>query len=117
MLTSRLKFGVTSTLLISGGLPLAGSILIRLYFSDWYWFQEHLHMVAEATGAFIALIVAVLLLLQMRVEQNATHYIWVSSARSSAWGCSMDSMRDSMGAQGLFGRIAWLHWLADCCSA
>src|ERR1035441_7026717 len=76
----RFKFGIVATLIISGGLPLAGSVLIQFYFSDWRWTQEAFHSEVEAAGTFIALTVAILLLLQRRVQEDDVHFIWVASA-------------------------------------
>ena len=79
MLKPRIHFGVVATFLISGAIPLAGSILVQLYFPDWHWTHEPFHSVVEAAGAFIALTVAVLLL-QMRGRQDAVHFTWIASA-------------------------------------
>lgn len=80
MVKPRIRSGIAATLLISGGLPLAGSILVRLSLPNWHWTHEPLHSVVEGAGAFIALTVAALLPLQLRLQQTGVHFIWMASA-------------------------------------
>lgn len=77
----QFTFGIVVTLIISVGLPLAGSVLIQLVdLSNWRWIPVRLHSVVEITGPLIALGVALLLLPRRGAEQGVVHFIWVSSA-------------------------------------
>ncbi|MBI4441963.1 MAG: sensor histidine kinase [Acidobacteria bacterium] len=77
-MTARFQFGIASTFIISGFLPIAGSFFVLRLFG-WDRTHEPLHSAIEATGALIALTVAVLLL-QMRGGQEFAHFTWIASA-------------------------------------
>ena len=80
MNNSRFKLYLIITLVLSGLLPIAGSIFFHLFLSDRYWVDEPLHSVVEAVGSFTALSLALLILILKKNKGVPSYYIWVSCA-------------------------------------
>ena len=80
MKDSSFKFGAIKMLLLGVVFPVTGSLVLRLFLSDWRWVHEPIHSVTEAFGAFAALTLAALLLLLRKHEKDISHNLWVASA-------------------------------------
>lgn len=106
MFKPRIHFGVIATFLVSGAVPLAGSALVHIYFSESHGIHEPLHSVIEAAGAFIAITLAVLLL-QMRAGQDMVHFTWIASALISMG--VLDGFHSGLDPGAAF---VWTHSLA-----
>jgi two-component system cell cycle sensor histidine kinase/response regulator CckA len=77
---SRFKLYLIITLVLSGLLPIIGSTFLHLFLLDRYWINEPLHSVFEALGSFIALSLAILILLLQKNKRIPSYYMWVSCA-------------------------------------
>lgn len=77
---SRALFVIAITLLLSGILPIIGSVIMQRFLPGQRWVQESFHSSIEAVGALVALMLGVLLLLMMKHRKDLAHYVWVSSA-------------------------------------
>ena len=75
---SRSKLGVMSMIALGGVLPVTGSIISHLFLRGWRWDSIPAHSVAEAVGAFAALTLAILLLMQKKTERAGEYRVWVS---------------------------------------
>ena len=75
---SRSNLGVMSMIVLGGVLPVAGTIVSRLFLRDWRWNSIPAHSVDEAVGAFAALTLAMMLLMQQRTEKNVGYRVWMA---------------------------------------
>ena len=73
------NFGVMGMIALGGVLPVAGSILSYLFLGEWRFRSIPVHSAVEAVGAAAALFLAMLLLMQQRVESARDYRVWVSS--------------------------------------
>ncbi len=75
---SQFNLGVVSMIALGGVLPVAGTIVSYLFLASWRWNNTLAHSVDEAVGAFAALTLAILLLMQQRTERASDYRVWVS---------------------------------------
>ncbi len=80
MNNSRFKLYLIIILVLSGLLPITGSIFLHFFLSDLYWIDEPLHSVVEALGSFIASSLAILILILKKNKEIPSYYMWVSCA-------------------------------------
>jgi signal transduction histidine kinase/CheY-like chemotaxis protein/HPt (histidine-containing phosphotransfer) domain-containing protein len=80
MKAARSPLPVLGTLLVSGILPVAGSLLARRFFSTGQWHHGPLHAVVESMGAFAGVTLAGLLLLLRRYKREFAHHLWTACA-------------------------------------
>ncbi|MBT6227399.1 MAG: PAS domain S-box protein, partial [Candidatus Scalindua sp.] len=76
----RKIFDELSILLTGITLPIAGSILTIIFLSQWFWQNLLIHTALEVSGGFIALLMAVVILIMHRRDQIESVHIWTSYA-------------------------------------
>ena len=96
--------GVGVMIVIGVVLPIAGSTAMHSYAPDWRWRQIPLHAVVEASGGFIAIILA--LLLRMRLGVGGTRHpdVWIGAALA---GMGLLDMAHAAVEPG--NAFVWLH--------
>ena len=66
--------------LVLGIVLIVGAILVNSLLPDWRWSHHPVHAVVEGLGAFIALIVASLIVLLRQYKRISIDHLWVASA-------------------------------------
>ncbi len=82
--TKGFLVGVGAMLAIGIGLPIAGSWVLAATAPDWRWSHVPFHSVVEATGGLIALVVATMLRMRLRMGGRRHPDLWI--------GCGLASM-------------------------
>src|SRR5690348_1106596 len=80
MKAARSPLPVVGTLLVSGLLPVAGSLLARRFLPESRWDHGPLHSVVESMGAFTGVTLAGLLLLLRRYKRQFAPHLWTACA-------------------------------------
>jgi len=75
---SQLNMGLIGMIALGGVLPVAGTMVSYLFLPDWRWPNIQVHSVDEAVGAFAALTLAIMLLMQQRTGQGAGYRVWMA---------------------------------------
>lgn len=107
MRTPRFTAGMIAIILLGIVVPVIGVALIRLFLPDWSWTHIPFHSVVEGLGAFMALVLAGLLLMLRKFGKEVGHSLWIS--------CSLIGMGmlDGFHAVVLPGNtFVWLHSVA-----
>lgn len=74
----QFKSAILEIVLLGLVIPILGGYLLNLFFSNWVWSQVPFHAVVEAIGAFIAFVLATLLLTSKEKEKNGIHNLWIA---------------------------------------
>ena len=74
-----MKFRAISIILV-GLVLILSSVLITEFLPDWRWAHHPFHAVIEGLGAFIAIVVATMILSLLHYDRLSPTYAWVASA-------------------------------------
>src|SRR5215472_14541511 len=107
MKAARLPLPVLGTLLVSGILPVAGSLLARRFLTAGRWDHGPLHAVVESMGAFAGVTLAGLLLLLRRYKREFAHHLWTACALLGMG--ILDGMHASVMPGPAFPAFVWLR--------
>ena len=66
--------------LVLGIVLIVGAVLVNRVIPEWRWSHHPVHAIVEGFGAFIALIVASLIVLLLHYKRISSDHIWVASA-------------------------------------
>ena len=70
---------ITITIISSGIIPVAGSIIANRFFAHWLWIGESFHAFIEGIGAFSAIMLTILFLMG-KLEKATAYQLWISCA-------------------------------------
>ena len=104
---SRFTPGIVGLVLLGGLLPLAGTLFALLYVPEWRWDSLTAHSVDETLGAFAALTLGILLLMNQKGDGHINYRTWI------ACGLIVMGIFDVLHALPKPGQaFVWLHSLA-----
>lgn len=100
----RFKSGIVATLFLSILFPVIGSLIIHMFFSENRWLLVPFHAVVEAIDAFVAMALAIFILILRKSKKDFATGIWVSCALIVVG--VMDAFHASVSPDNSF---VWLH--------
>ena len=94
-------------MILVGLVLILGSTLITEFLPDWRWTHYPFHAVIEGLGAFIAIVVAMMILSLLHYDRLSPTYVWVASALAGM------GILDAFHAGTHAGQeFVWLHSIA-----
>jgi PAS domain S-box-containing protein len=75
---TKFNLGLTGMIVLGGILPIVGTVLSHFFIPDWRWANIPAHSVDETVGAFAALTLAVLLLMQHKTGKDSGYRLWLA---------------------------------------